>query len=205
MSTSSARNRSRRFAPAALALAAATAVACGSGNYVWVQDLPSSPTREEGYVISPGDLVNVRVFGQEDMSTRAKVRRDGRIAVPFLGDVDVNGKRPTVVAREIEERLKAYVNAPRVTVVVEEFQAITVPVLGEVAHPGTVTLEASSGVLQALANAGGLTDYADRDKIFVLRRAPTLRRIRFSFDALTRNDPKAAMFALQGGDVVVVE
>jgi polysaccharide export outer membrane protein len=179
----------------------------GAGNYVWVHDLPPT-TGDPGsgaYLIGPGDLLNVRVYGQEDMSGRARVRRDGRIAVPFVGEVQTQGKTPAAVAKEIEERLKTYVNAPRVTVAVEEFQPVTVAVLGEVTHPGTVTIDASGGVMQALANAGGLTEFADRDRIFVLRRMPLSRRIRFTYDALVRNDPKAATFSLMAGDVVVVE
>jgi polysaccharide export outer membrane protein len=180
----------------------------GAGSYVWVQDLPSqgiSQAGDEGYVVASGDLVNVRVFGQEEMSVKAKVRRDGRLAIPFAGDIQVQGKHPAVIAKELEERLKTYVNAPRITVVVEESQPVTVAVVGEVARAGTVTIDANGGVLQALANAGGLTDFADKDRIFVLRKYPAPHRIRFTYDALARQDSKAMAFTLQGGDVVVVE
>jgi polysaccharide export outer membrane protein len=77
--------------------------------------------------------------------------------------------------------------------------------VGEVVRAGTVTIETNGGVVQALANAGGLTEYADRDRIFVLRKYPSSLRIRFTYDALVRHDPKAVAFTLQGGDVVVVE
>jgi polysaccharide biosynthesis/export protein len=199
-------DRRRMFAYAAVLLAASGCKATGS--YVWVQDLPSQASAQSGdggYVVACGDLVNIRVFGQEEMSVKAKVRRDGRLAIPFVGDLDVHGKHPSAIAKELEERLKAYVNAPKITVVVEESQPVNVAVVGEVAHPSTVTVETNGGVLQALANAGGLTDFADRDRIFVLRKTPALLRVRFTYDALARHDPKAAAFTLQGGDVVVVE
>jgi polysaccharide biosynthesis/export protein len=139
------------------------------------------------------------------MSVKARVRRDGRLAVPFVGDVVVQGKHPSAIAKELEDRLKTYVNAPRVTVVVEESQPITVAVIGEVVKPATVTIEPNGGVLQALANAGGLTDFADRDRIFVIRKYPVPQRIRFTYDALSGRDAKAAAFTLQSGDAVVVE
>ena len=95
-------------------------------------------------------------------------------------------------------------NSPNVTVTVEEFQPLTVSVIGEVAHPGTVALERHAGVLQALANAGGLTENASRDDIYVLRGAPIAQRIRFTYDWLTQNPPSHS-FQLRSGDVVVVE
>ena len=150
-------------------------------------------------------MLSVRVFEQEAMSSRVKVRGDGKVSLPFLGETEVRGKRPSDVARELEAKLKEYVVTPRVTVNVDEFQPITVSVLGEVTHPGSYQLDATAGVLQALANAGGMNEFADRDRIFVLRKTPSLRRIRFTFEALKRNEPRAATFMLQGGDVVVVE
>ncbi len=177
---------------------------CGSsGHYVWVDDLPEAQ-RGDVYRISTGDVLNVRVYNQESLSTHARVRSDGRIAVPFIGDVEVAGKTPAVVGREIEAKLKTYVVNPSVTVTVEESQPTKVSVLGEVAHPGIYTVDRSSGVLQALAAAGGFTDFASRQSIFVVRRAPT-QRIRFSYNALLDGDKRADRFRLRTGDVVVVE
>jgi polysaccharide export outer membrane protein len=162
-------------------------------------------TRDEHYVINVGDTLTVRVFEQEAMSSKVKVRADGRVALPIIGEFEVRGKRPWDVARELEVKLKEFVVSPKVTVNVDEFAPLHVAVLGEVTHPGTYPLEPAAGVLQALASAGGLTEYASKDRIFVLRKTPALRRVRFTFDALSRNEPRAAMFALQTGDVVVVE
>jgi len=184
-------------------------LACSvAGNYVWVQDLPPPPpssSREDHYLINVGDTISVRVFDQDAMSSKVKVRADGKVALPVLGEADVRGKRPADVARDLEVRLKEFVVSPKVTVNVDEFAPLNVAVLGEVTHPGTYPIDPTGGVLQALAGAGGLTEYASKDRIFVLRKTPTLRRIRFSFDALSRNEPRAATFALQTGDVVVVE
>jgi polysaccharide export outer membrane protein len=176
-----------------------------------VQDLPntgadaSAVAVGDAYLINTGDIINIRVFEQDAISSRVKVRTDGKVALPFLGDTEVRGKRPVDVAHELEVRLKEFIVSPKVTVNVDEFQPITVSVLGEVSHPGSYPLDPSNaGVMQALAGAGGLTEFADHDRIFVLRKTPA-RRIRFTFDALADNDPRAATFALQGGDVIVVE
>jgi polysaccharide export outer membrane protein len=181
---------------------------CSStGPYVWVQDLPREYTvRAAGdYLINDGDTVNVRVFNQESLSTRAKVRSDGRLAVPVLGDIDVRGKRPSALKEELEARLKGYVNAPSVTVTVEDFQLISVAVLGEVAHPGAFPLDRRATVAQVLALAGGLTDYASRDKIYVVRSAPQPVRVRFTYEGISQGASASSGFVLQNGDLVVVE
>jgi polysaccharide export outer membrane protein len=164
---------------------------------------PASASDE--YVIGSGDTVSIRVFEQDAMSSRVKVRADGKVALPILGDTEVRGKRPSDLGKELESKLKEYMVTPRVTVNIDESQAITVAVLGEVTHPGSYSLDSNAGVLQALASAGGMTEFASHDRIFVLRKRPSLRRIRFTFDMLSQNEPHAATFLLQAGDVVVVE
>ena len=186
-------------------VAAVLLAACGSsGSFVWASQLRPDEVGAGDYAIVAGDVVSVRVFGQDAMSNRAKVRSDGKISMPFLGDVLVLGKTPAAVAREMEAGLKNFINSPNVTVTVDEFQATTVAVLGEVAHPGTISVERNGGVLQAIANAGGLTETASRDDIYVLRESPVPRRIRFTYELLTKNPPTST-FRLRPGDVVVVE
>jgi polysaccharide export outer membrane protein len=190
---------------AALGLSSACSHA---GSYVWAKDLPASALSDPGYVIGPGDLLQVRVWNDETLGGRAKVRSDGRISLPFLDDVAVGGMSPDKLARFLELRLAGYVNAPRVTVALEDEKLVTVSVLGEVTKPGTYDLTSGAGVLQALASAGGLTPWASSDRIFVLRRnaaeaRPT--RIRFTEEALAHAEDGSASFRLRRGDVVVVE
>jgi polysaccharide export outer membrane protein len=175
---------------------------CGS-PFVWVHDLPQQP-EFDGYVIGPGDVLSVRVFNQDNISTKARVRSDGMIAVPFIGDVEVRGKTPAAAAADLETRLKRYVVSAAVTITLEEPQATSVSVLGEVVRPGNYTVEASSGVLQAIAAAGGFTDYASRGAIYVVRRS-SAQRIRFTYAALVQGDGQAARFRVRAGDTVVVE
>jgi polysaccharide export outer membrane protein len=176
-----------------------------AGSYVWVKDLPSAHDPYNEYLISTGDMIGIRVVNQDGMSTKARVRSDGRIALPLLGDVEVRGKRPSSLRQELEARFKEYIVAPSVTVSVEEVAPVSVSVLGEVAHPGVIQMDAGCGVAQAIAGAGGLTDYASRDRIFVVRNTESPMRVRFTFDGLAGADPAAVHFALKRGDVVVVE
>lgn len=192
-----------RAAAYALFLSLAAIAGCGAGKYVWIDELPQQKGAEE-YVIAAGDTLSVRVFNQESMSTRARVRSDGKIAIPMLGDVDARGKTPNALSKELAGRFKEYVVTPVVTITVEATQTTSVSVLGEVSRPGIFQLEGSTGVLSALAAAGGLTEYASRDSIFVVRPASS-QRIRFTFSSLSQADGPAAHFNLRAGDVVVVE
>lgn len=191
-----------------LSLGAALLTGCGStGPYVWYTQLPaaewSSPAND--YVIGVGDVLSIKVYMQDNLNGTAKVRRDGRITLPLVGEVTAVGRKPVALAREIEEQLKRFIQQPRVTLSIEQSQPITVTLLGEVARTGALTLEPPVTLVEALAQAGGLTEFADRDKIFVLRRVPTYQRIRFTWDALLENKSQAASFTLRTRDIIVVE
>lgn len=186
-----------------LAVALAGLTGCSAGTYVWAEEL-REPRPPNEYVIAVGDLIGMRVFNQENMTTRARVRGDGKITVPLLGDVEVRGRTPTAAATDLALRYREYLSSPKVTVTVEEAPPTSVPVLGEVGRPGIYALEPPAGVLQALAAAGGLSEYAGKSSIYVVRRAPA-QRIRFSLTSLVQAGTPAAGFRLRAGDVVVVE
>ncbi len=176
------------------------------GAFAEVDD--AKVVEELEYVIAPGDTLQVRVFQQEAMSARVRVRADGKVSLPLVNDLPAAGKTPTGLATELQLRFKDFINNPVVTVSLEESRPLSVSVLGEVTRPGVVTLEPGAGVLQAIAAAGGLTDFAHKDGLFVLRKVagdPAPRRIRFFWDALTRGEGRGARFVLVPGDVVVVE
>jgi polysaccharide export outer membrane protein len=191
--------------PAALLLAAALG-GCGTGRSasqdVWVDDYAQGTHSTGPYLVAPGDLLSIRVQGQEGMSGKSRVRDDGKISLPFLNDVQAIGLTPLQLAERIQVRLKEFVLAPVVVVSLEESRPLEFSVVGNVKKAGTFTLDPRSGVLQALAAAGGLGEFADSDRIFVLRQGA---RIRFTYRALTRADRRAAIFRLRPGDVVVVE
>ena len=203
-----------RFAPGTwaiplLLLALALGGCKTQAPYIWGDSLPATndPADKE-YVIQPGDQLSVRVWGQDSMSARARVRPDGRISLPFLDDVEAAGVTPSALGKRIQARLKEYVVNPVVTVSLEDLRPVVVSVLGEVARPGQYPLEQGSGVLQALAAAGGMTPFADKDWILVVRKrkgGADTERIRFTYEQLKGAQGRATNFRLQGGDVVVVD
>jgi polysaccharide export outer membrane protein len=199
---------------AGLLVSALVLSACGgrTGQYVWADAYREPPfAAKPGYVISAGDVLAVRVWNQEAVSGRARVRPDGMISLPLVNDVAAAGVEPAVLAGRIQLKLREFIVNPNVTISVEEPAPFEISILGEVARPGVYRIEGSdAGVLKALALAGGPTPIADRDAIFVLRygdsadpQVPT--RIRFTYRALTRAEGAAARFRLRQRDVLVVE
>src|SRR6267378_1966905 len=165
-----------------LLLAAALGCA-GMGEYVWADTLPETPaTAGAEYRLAPGDLIFVRVFNQDPLS----------------------GRTPQELAKTMEARLRDFIKAPVVTVFLEELGPAQLSVIGEVARPGIYPLERGQGVLRALAAAGGLTEFAHKDRIFLVR-AGSPGRIRFRLEQLSIPGTRSARFRLQNEDVVMVQ
>jgi len=203
----------RRYAAsrmlAMILLAVLTAgCAASTGQFVWASDYVSRDpaTADSKYVIGSGDLIAIQVYDNDKVSIRSRVRSDGKVAMPLVNDVLVAGKTPSQAALDVEKALRdgRFILAPRVNVVVEDIPAVRVTVLGAVARAGNLSLDQGAGVAEALAGAGGLTEFAHKDRIFVLRKSPVAARIRFTFAALTATGAASA-FRLKQGDVVVVE
>jgi len=198
-----------RFAAIArLSLLAFFATGCASaGTFTWYQDVPKADwaTDSNEYVIGVGGTISIRVYEQEGVSSSVKIRRDGKFALPLAGELLAAGKHPTELAKEVEHHLKEFIVSPRVTINVEGSQPVSVTALGEIGHVGSLTLEPPARLIEALAQAGGPTEFADRSRIFVMRRFPKFQRIRFSYDSILHNELGAASFPLRTGDVIVIE
>ena len=186
----------------------ALSVSCASvkGTYVWVDSYRDSNQVTEP-TLAVGDLISVKVREDDKMSTKARIREDGKISVPFVDDLTAVSQTPTQFARQVEDSFRSakLLTSPHVTVLIEETRAPTFAVLGAVARPGTFPLTPGVGLAEALATAGSLTEFAHKDRIFVLRRLPTAVRIRFTYGGVTGEQGAASAFRLRAGDVVVVE
>jgi polysaccharide biosynthesis/export protein len=164
--------------------------------------VPSSSSRGD-YRLEPGDKLRIEVYKDEQLSQSLQIRPDGKITLPLVGDLDAHGLTPSELRDRLTTSLKQYVNNPVVTVVVVEATLPTAYVVGEVNHPGIVTLKGGMTVLQALAIAGGLKDFADTKNIRILRAGPNgSQAIAFNYrDAIKGS---GSPLVLQPGDTVVV-
>jgi polysaccharide biosynthesis/export protein len=190
---------------ALVAVSAGGCVSVGSAGrevYVWAADyVAQEPSAADAtYRIGVGDMLSVQVFDNERLSAKGRVRSDGKLSIPLINDAVMAGKTPRQAAVDVEKALRDgnLVLNPRVNVVVDEVLPVRVSVLGAVVRAGFLQVDPGSGVAEALAAAGGLNEFAHKDRIYV----PV--RIRFTFASLTDTGASSA-FRLRQGDVIVVE
>jgi len=121
------------------------------------------------FQLGPDDVIEVTVYQDKTLDRTVPVRPDGKISLPLIGEMPASGKTATDLQKEISLRLKQFVADPTVTVVVKEVNSPKVSVLGEVKNPGMYKIKDRATLLDAIALAGGLTEYAKRNKIVVIR------------------------------------
>ena len=164
---------------------------------------PPTPPSAEDYRLGPGDKLRIEVYKDNQLSQSVQVRPDGKITLPLIGDLSAVDRTPLELRDVITKQLKEYMTNPSVTVIVVEATAATAYVMGEVNRPGAVTLQGGPlTVIQALALAGGLRDFADSKNIRILRRSATaMQTIPFHYKDAIRG---GAPVFLRPGDTVVV-
>jgi polysaccharide export outer membrane protein len=157
------------------------------------------------YEVQPGDLLQVSVWKEADLSQQVLVRPDGGFSFPLAGDVNANGKTAEELRVELTQRLGKFIPDLFVTVAVQEIRGNKVYVIGQVNRPGEFVVNPRIDVMQALSLAGGTTAFAAPNDIFVLRReGGAQRRLPFNFGDVTRGKSLDQNILLRSGDVVVV-
>ena len=163
---------------------------------------PNPPTAE--YRIGKEDVVAVEVWKDPALSAKEPVRPDGKISLPMIGDIRAEGRTAKDLQKEITTKLAPMVNDPVVSVQVAEINAAKFFVLGEVAHPGAYPVRGTMNVLQALAIAGGPTEWANRGEIVVIRHGSDGKDARYNVNYREVVNGKAQAIQLVPGDTVYV-
>lgn len=159
----------------------------------------------QSYVIGPSDVLTITVWKEQTLSGTILVRPDGMISMALLGDVQAAGLTPGQLSDQIAARLKKYIQDPKVSVVVAQIHSKVVYLLGEVVRRGPVEMTPGMSLLSAVASAGGLTDFANAKKIYVLRNQPSGSQLRIPVhykEALKGNG--TFNLILKPGDTIVV-
>jgi polysaccharide export outer membrane protein len=162
------------------------------------------------YVIGAEDVLDIAVWENAALTRTVPVRPDGKISLPLLDDVQAAGLTPMQLRERLVSRLAEYISSPAVSVVVREVHSFKVAVLGQVKTPGRYEIKDRATVLEVLAIAGGITEFAARSRIVVLRsEGATPRQIPVPYDRLTKNAAAPAVsapgnFCVSPGDVIVV-
>lgn len=157
------------------------------------------------YAIQPGDVLQVSVWKEEDLTQQVIVRPDGNISFPLAGEVKAAGESVENLRGLLSERLKKYIPDPVVTVSVVQLTGNTVYVIGKVNRPGAFPIVRNVDVMQALSLAGGTSTYASLNNIKILRRENgALKAIPFEYGEVESGKHLEQNIILKAGDVVVV-
>ena len=165
----------------------------------------ASASPAASYSLRPGDTLHINVWKEEQLDRDVLILPDGSIDFPLIGSVPAAGKTPAVLKTIITDKLKPFIPAAEVSVVVKETRGNSVSVMGQVSRPGDIIMSTNLTVMQALSQAGGLTPYAESDSIVILRTVNGKESsIAFDYSDVSRGKHLETNITLQPGDVVVV-
>jgi len=164
--------------------------------------IPTPP----GYRIGAGDTLEINVWKEPDASVQSViVRPDGKITLPLVKEVDVLGLTPTELEKLLVAKLSNKIVQPDVTVVVREIRSKRVYLVGAVNKVGPVPLLSDLTVLQVLAEAGGLTEYAKKKKIYLMRTENGKQvKLPFNYDAVVKGEHMEQNIQVLPDDTIVV-
>lgn len=165
----------------------------------------TDPSIPPGYVIGTDDVLSIVYWKDKDMSSDAQVRPDGRIALPLINEVVAAGLTPDQLREKLTEESRKYMEDANITVVVRQINSRRVFITGEVNKPGPYPLTARTSVMQLIAMAGGLREYANSKKIIIMRTENGRPiSLPFNYRDVTAGKRLAQNVELKPGDTVVV-
>jgi polysaccharide export outer membrane protein len=165
----------------------------------------AAPTVPADYVIGVEDVLSIVFWKDKEMSADVVVRPDGKISLPLLNDVQAAGYTPEQLSQALVAASSKYIEQATVTVIVKEINSRKVFILGQVGKPGAFPLIGTMNVLQLIALAGGVLEYADSKNITVVRKVEgEERRFKFNYKDVIRGRNEQQNIRLLPGDTVVV-
>jgi len=164
----------------------------------------ASAVVDAGYFqIGPEDVLDIQVWKNDDLSRVVPVRPDGRISLPLVNDIMAAGLTPTELRAQITERLEPFVPSAEVSVIVREVNSFKVSIVGAVRMPGTYEVKSAATVLDIIARAQGLNEFARRGDIVVHRTtAGTTTQMDFHYDRVAEGRDENLI--VLRGDIIVV-
>lgn len=160
-----------------------------------------APVDSNSYKIGPADVLAVRVWNEPEFSGPIAVQQNGNITLPLVGDLPAGGKTPIEVQNIIAKSLTKYVVKPLVTVTVQDVGSKRYYMDGLIARPGEYGLITPVTILEAISKAGGLQDFANSKRIYILRGD---KRIYFNYKDVLKGKHMEQNIAIEPGDHIVV-
>jgi polysaccharide export outer membrane protein len=164
-------------------------------------DGPSAPVDPKAYRIGPEDVLRIQVWREPELSGLVTVRPDGMITVNLAGDIQVNGMTPEALSARLKEEYSKFINNPIVQVAVQAVRSKKYYVAGQIQRTGAFPLIVPTTVMQALAQAGSFSDFANRKKIVIMRGD---KRFTFNYNEVVKGKNLAQNIYLENGDFIIV-
>jgi len=171
-----------------------------------VQAQQTQAEKEAGiYEFGAGDVLNIYVYEEPEISQTVTVRSDGRISLPLVGDVSAAGQTPEGLAGKIADKLERFIDAPNVTVTLAESRPKVYYILGQVESPGEYDINRPVTVIQALSRAGGFLEWAKKSRIMIVSGHDQSEKIDFfDYDEFLDHPAEEKNVVLKPGDTIVV-
>jgi polysaccharide export outer membrane protein len=161
---------------------------------------------DDRFVIGNDDVLTISVWNEPNLSKSIPVRSDGKISLPLVGEVQAAGKTPLQLERDVTEKLKGFITAPEVNVIVEKVNSRKFNILGEVSKPGSYPITASMTIMDGIAIAGGFRDFAKKTGVYILRKTADGQesRLKFNYKDFIKGKDVAQNIKLEPDDTVIV-
>jgi polysaccharide export outer membrane protein len=158
------------------------------------------------YIVGVGDVLEINVWKESELSKTVPVRPDGMITLPLVGELKAVGLTPVQLQEQITNALTKVVSEPQVTVMVVSVNSMSFNIMGNVNKPGYYPLTRPISILDAIALSGGFRDFAKQNKIYVLRKSEngTEQRLKFNYKEVIKGKKMAQNITLQPHDVLVI-
>jgi polysaccharide export outer membrane protein len=162
-------------------------------------------TEAPHYLIGPDDILDIYVWKEPELTRDVTVMSDGRITFPLIGEIMAKGQTVTGLKEVITEKLKGYLDAPEITVIINESRSRRIYTIGKLSRPGPYPLAHDMTVLQALSTAGGFAEWADTKNILIIRREKQKEiQIRFNYKDFISGERIEQNILLKPYDTIVV-
>ena len=186
-------------------LSIAFAVSCGGGRPRPKEERLPAPASAPDTTFGPGDLFDVRVYGEKELTNTFSISSNGTIDYPLLGTIKAEGLTPTELAMAIASGLKEgnYLKDPQVSILVKEYKSKKISVFGQVKEPGTFPYQDGMTIVEAISLAGGFTSMARQNETTVIRLVNG-KETRFRVPVEEIGQGKAVNFFVMTGDIIFV-
>lgn len=176
------------------------------GIVLWcLSSLAAAQVDSPSYLVQPGDIMEIIVWKEPELSKELLVAPDGFISIPLIGAINTRGKNIDSLRSDVANKLSEFLTSPSVTLSIKAALGNKIYVMGKVMRPGELLLNQPTDVIQCLSKAGGFTPYADVGDIKIIRRVKDQQQVSlFNYNQVERGKHLEQNILLQNGDIVVV-